>query len=88
MFFYLKTFSKKGCKIAAQKKVGFWANFERIRKLFNKDQEVILQESGGYTTRIRSLYYKDQEFILQGSGGYTTRIRRLYYKDQELILQG
>ena len=35
-----------------------------------KDQEVIQQGSGGYTTMIRSLYNKDQEVIQQGSGGY------------------
>ena len=30
-------------------------DFERIRRLYNKDQEVIQQGSGGYTTRIRRL---------------------------------
>ena len=69
----LKTFSNKGCKIAAQKKVSFARIFQgsgdyttRIMRLYNKDQEV---------------YKKDQEVIQQGSGGYTTRIRRLYNKD-------
>ena len=47
----------------AQKNIFFWANFARIRRLYNKDQEVIQQESGGYTTRIRRLYNKDQEVI-------------------------
>ena len=35
----------------------------RIRRLYNKDQEVIKKGSGGYTTRIRRLYNKDQEVI-------------------------
>ena len=42
----MKTFTKKGCKIAVQKKLVFGQ---------------ILQGSGGYTTRIRRLYDKDQE---------------------------
>ena len=37
---------------------------------FGKDQEVLQQGSGGYTTRIRRFYNKDQEVIQQGSGGY------------------
>ena len=37
------------------------ANFARIRRLYNKDQEVIQQRLGGYTTRIRRFYNKDQE---------------------------
>ena len=37
---------------------------------FCKDQEVIQQGSGSYTTRIRRFYNKDQEVIQQGSGGY------------------
>ena len=81
------TFEKninKGCKIAAEKKSSLWANFARIRRLYNKDEEVI-QGSGGYTTRIRRLYNKDQEVVQQGSGGYTTRIGRLYNKDQEVM---
>ena len=35
----------------------------RIRRLYNKDQEVIQHGSGGYTTRIRKFYNKDQEVI-------------------------
>ena len=54
-------FTNKGCKIAAQKKVSFWANFARIWRLYKKDQEVKQQGSGGYTTRIRRLYNKAQE---------------------------
>ena len=72
----MKTFTNKSCKIAA-KKVCFWSNFARTRRLYNNDQEVIQQGSGGYTTRIRrlhnkdqELYKKDQEVIQQGSGGY------------------
>jgi hypothetical protein len=38
---------------------------KRIRRLYKKDQEVIQQGSGGYTTRIRRLYNKDQEVFLQ-----------------------
>ena len=34
---------------------------------FFKDQEVIQQGSGGYTTRIRRLYNKDHKVIQQGS---------------------
>ena len=30
----LKTFTKKGCKIAAQKKVCFWANFALLSRIF------------------------------------------------------
>ena len=50
-----KTFTCKGCKIATQKKVCFWAYFARIRRLYSKDPKVIQQGSGG---------------IQQGSGGY------------------
>ena len=35
----------------------------RIRRLYNKDQEVIQHRSGGYTTRIKRLYNKDQEVM-------------------------
>ena len=74
----LNFFTNKGCKIAA-----FFFLFFK----FCKDQEVIQQGSGGYTTSIRRLYNKGQEFIQQGSGGYTytTRIRRLYNKEQEVM---
>ena len=37
---------------------------------FCKDQEVIQQGLGGFTTRIRRLYNKYQKVIQQGSGGY------------------
>ena len=30
----LKTFTNKGCKIAAQKKVCFWANFALMSRMF------------------------------------------------------
>ena len=50
----LKTFTRKGCKIAAQK--SFFGQF-------CMDQEVIQQGSGGYTTRIRRLHNTDQEVI-------------------------
>ena len=59
----LKTFSNKECKIDA-KKVCFCANLAGIRRLHNKDQEVIQQGSGG---------------LQQGSEGYTTRIRRICF---------
>ena len=36
----------------------------RIRRLYDKDQEVIWQGSGGYMTRVRRLYDKDQEVII------------------------
>ena len=49
--------------MAAQKKVFFWANFASIMRFYNKDQEVIQQGSGGYTTRIRRLYNKDKEVM-------------------------
>ena len=52
----------KGVKLRA-KQVCSWANFARTRRLHNKDQEIIQQGSGGYTTRIRRLYNKDQEVI-------------------------
>ena len=61
----MKNFPNKGCKIANHKIVFFWANFAMIRRLYNKDQEVRQQRSGGYTTRIRKLYNKDQEVIQQ-----------------------
>ena len=82
----------KGVKSPRKNKMFFWGNLglinhwslsqsrghtTRIRRSYNKDQEVIQQESGGYTTRLRRLYNNDQEVIQQGSGGYTTRIRRL-----------
>ena len=51
----LKTFTNKECKVAVQIFFCFWVNFLRIRRLYNKDQEVIQQGPGGYTTRIRSL---------------------------------
>ena len=34
-----------------------------VRWLYNKNQEVIQQGSGGYNTRIRRLYTKDQEVM-------------------------
>ena len=57
-----KLLLKKGVK-APCKKSFFFANFARIRRftatrmrrLYNKDQEVKQQGSGGYTTRIRRL---------------------------------
>ena len=55
MVLHLKTFTTKGYKISAQKKLVFG---------------LILQGSGGYKTSIRRLYNKDQEVIQQGSGGY------------------
>ena len=75
MVSYLKTFTYKECKIAVQKKVCFWANFARIRSLYNKDEEVIQQRSGGYTTRIRRLYNKDQEVISRTFFGISATIR-------------
>ena len=42
-----KTFTKKGCKSAVQKKSCFFANFARMRRLYNEDEEVIQQGSGG-----------------------------------------
>ena len=59
-----KTFACKGCEITAQKKLAFgqilqalgsWGYTTMIRMLYNKDQEVIQQGSGGDTTRIRTL---------------------------------
>ena len=35
----------------------------RMRRLYDKDQEVIRQGSGGYTTMIGRLYHKDQEVL-------------------------
>ena len=34
-----------------------------FRRLYNKDQKVIQQQSGGYTTMTRRLYKKDQDVI-------------------------
>ena len=65
----LNIFTSKWCKIAAQKNVfgrtflGSGCYTTRIRRLCNKDQEVIQQGSGGYTTMIRRLYNKDQEVM-------------------------
>ena len=42
-------------------------NFARIRRLYNKDQEVILQGLRGFTTKIRRLYNKDQEVMFSDS---------------------
>ena len=56
----LKAITTKGCKIAGEKKM---ANFARIRRLHNKDQGVIQQGSGGYSTMIRRLYNKDLEVM-------------------------
>ena len=71
---HLKTFTNKGCKIATQKKVCFWAGSgcytTRIRRLYNKDQEVIQQGLGGNKASIRRLYNKDHNVIQPGSGGY------------------
>ena len=94
----LKTFTNKGFKITA-KKVCFWANFARIRRLYNKDQEVIQQGSGGYTTRIRRLYNKDQEVIskiflvsvlLSASVErcFDSRVRDFYLEYLELAWEG
>ena len=74
-----KTFTNNGCKIAERKKFFFFlTNFSLIknlsicqssqdcygiRRLYNKDQEVIQQGSGGYKKRIRRLYNKDQVVI-------------------------
>ena len=79
----LKTFTNKWCKFPAH----FFFFFFSLAKLgvvnhlslsqFSKDQEVLQQGSGGYTTRIKRLYNKDQEVIQQGSGSYTIRIKRL-----------
>ena len=44
----LKKIMNEGCKVAAQK------------MLYNKDQEVIQQGSGGYTTRVRRLFFLTQ----------------------------
>ena len=75
MFSHLKTFSNKGCKIAAQKKkVCFWANFAN-------NQEVIQQGSGSGNCNLRV----ERRTIQKGSGGYTTKIRKLYNKDQEVM---
>ena len=68
MVSHLKTFTNKGCEIAAQKRKGFFeGNLDLINyyslSQFCKDQEVIHQGSAGYTTRIRRLYNKDQEVI-------------------------
>ena len=63
----------KGVKSPRKKKFVFWANFARIRTLYNNDQEVIQQGPEGYTTRIRSFYNRDQEVIHQGSGGFFFR---------------
>ena len=71
----LKTFTYKGCKIAAQKKSLFWGKF-------CNDQEVIQQWSGGYTTMIRRLYNNDQKVIQQGLGCYKTRIKRVCFLTQ------
>ena len=67
----VKTLTNKGCKIAAQNKIK--KSGESINHyvdqvmifawLYNKDQEVIQQGSGGYQTRIRRVYDKDQEVI-------------------------
>ena len=44
---------------------GCWHTLNlRIRRLYNKDQEVIPQGSGGYTTRIRRLCFPTQFFFL------------------------
>ena len=59
-FYYIK-----GVKSPRKKKL-VWG-------YFCKDQEVIQQGSGEYTTRIRRLYNKDQQLIQQGSGGYVFR---------------
>ena len=71
---HLKTFSNKGCKIAAQKKNSFWANFAN-------NQEVIQQGSGSGNCNLRV----ERRTIQKGSGGYTTKIRRFYNKDQEVM---
>ena len=57
---HLKTFTYKGFKFAAKKKVLFSGLFRLSLSLIIKS---ILQGSGGYTTRIRRLYNKDQEVI-------------------------
>ena len=49
--------------MATQKEVCFLANFARIRRLYNKDEEVVQQGWGGYTTKIRRLYNKDEEVM-------------------------
>ena len=56
MVSHFKTFTNKGCKIAALQKRLFLGEF-------CQDQEVIQQGSGGYTKKIRRLYNKDQEVI-------------------------
>ena len=53
----MNIFAQKWSKITAQKKSLFWANFARIRRLYNK---------------IRRFYNKDQEVMQQGSGGYVS----------------
>ena len=40
-----------------------FGEFKRFRSLYNKDQAVIQQGSGDYTTRIRRFYNKDQEVM-------------------------
>ena len=46
---------KKVVQSPHKEKVCFLANFARIRRSYNKDQEVIQQGSGGYATRIGRL---------------------------------
>ena len=65
----------KGVKLRRNKKVCFWANFAMIRRLYNKDQEVIQQGSGGYTKRIRRSYNKDQKVISRIFFGIGATIR-------------
>ena len=76
MVSHLKTFNNKECKIAKQKKACFRANFVRIRRLYNKDQGVIQQGSGGYTTRIRIFFFffSANFALLAGFFGATIRI--------------
>ena len=59
----------KGCKIALMFFLGFFLANLGVNNLslsfgkFCKDQEVLQQGSGGYTTRIRRLNIKNQEVI-------------------------
>ena len=52
----------------------FLANFARIRRLYNKDLEVIQQGSEGYKTRIRRLYNKVRRLC------FPTRLKSLSSK--------